>query len=414
MPSTAAFAVQTFIIRLNAREHPGRRAGTSCERRIPTFVAGQRLRLFSRAGEFPRVRASLSKQQTDETVQSADAEHVLAPDPFLHGRGTATCPTRGWIPADTTGSAKIAADHGLDIPNLSRAYGMVLGRQMLQLGVEDLVPERIIDGISFGWRNEEVPMDLTLFENKIQHLLDENADDSSLSKEVVDPLEMIALSQMYGYLLGTTLRMSCLELQEHLVADGFRTVIVEPDIALPLDPQEYDRQFMELQQIAAALMHDSNIADANRFFNLARRSPGVIRLRPDGLILGLEGTYRAPTTASQALGSDTALVVVAGRLLDGRSFLVPTYSDGIDREADTISIPLPGVPEGLSLGVVGMRPGEVRTVYIHPDASDGIAALFSAQPFPPQSVLIFDFKFVGIEQIRANEETGSVVEAETN
>jgi FKBP-type peptidyl-prolyl cis-trans isomerase len=151
---------------------------------------------------------------------------------------------------------------------------------------------------------------------------------------------------------------------------------------------------MELQQITGALMHHSNRADAEKFFEVARASEGVRSLRPDGTVLSLDGSFAAPESAAAASLQDTVRVVIAGRLLDGRSFMVPTYSDGPHKEPDSVVIPLSDMPENLALGVVGMREGEVRTIYIHPDASEGIASLFSAQPFPPQSVMIFDFKLM--------------------
>jgi hypothetical protein len=389
-----------------------------CTRQTTTndFQSRHRARLTSRSRIFSADRASISENQPDPRVHSAEGEALRARNPFQENRGPVKCPTDGWESSTVSGTAKIAADHGLDIVRLSRAYGMVLGRQMLQLGIDDLVPERIIDGIAFGGRNEEVPMDIDLFESKIQNILDGSANDSA-AFHYRDPLEMIALSQMYGYLLGTALRMSCLELNESHVADGFRAVIVELDVPMPLDPEEYDRQFMELQQIAAALMHQSNLADADRFFGFARCTAGIASVRADGLILFQEGIFRAPDSDAQATSSDTVHAVVAGRLLDGRSFLVPTFSDGVDCEADAISIPLAGVPEALSVGIIGMRPGEVRTVFIHPEANDGISALFSAQPFPPQSTLIFDFKLLSTsndapDQERLASESQDAVTAE--
>ena len=79
-----------------------------------------------------------------------------------------------------------------------------------------------------------------------------------------------------------------------------------------------------------------------------------------------------------------------------KAFLLPTFSDGFEKEADSVAIPLPGVPPSLVQGFLGMRVGEVRTIYIHPRETDGVSALFSAQPFPPQSVIIFDAKLLSI------------------
>jgi hypothetical protein len=322
----------------------------------------------------------ISSIQACESADTDNAKHAHVQDPFLAGRGDVTCPDVGFQPTLTTGAAQIAADRSVDMSSLSRMYGAILAGQMLQLNIDEVQPEMVIDGMHLGWRDLESPMDVAAFELLMK---DGNLDEASAS-------EVKSLSQMYGFLLGTTLRMSCLELNLELVAGGFRTRCTNPDMVMPLEPAEYDRQFMELQQIAGALQFDSNLADADRFFNRARGASNMQRVREDASIIYLKGSYCAPEEKPMVMGEDTILVVIAGRLLDGRAFLVPSFSDGVEKPADTVSIPLSAVPKNLAAGIIGMRENEVRTIYIHPRAAEGISALFSAQPFPPNSAVIFD------------------------
>lgn len=339
----------------------------------------------------------LSNSRPD-TGRPTSREKQKAVNPFQRARGTAIFPDDDWVPTTITGVARLANDRGIDVQNLSRSYGIILGRQMLELRIDDMIPECIIDGIYLGWREDESPMDLMHFETLMQGLMDENA--SSSTPKTADTVhavdEMFALSQMYGFLLGTTLKMSCLELDLERVAEGFRGVCVEPDLQLPLLDKEYDRQFMEVQQIAAALMHDINLSEAERFFASAKGYPGIRRASEDDSILFMPGSYVPSSAVQVATKEDRVNVIIAGRLLDGRSFLVPTFSKGNDQEADSVSIPLAGVPDGLAAGIVGMREGEVRVIYVHPKVTDGVSALFSAQPFPLQSAIIFEVKLLSV------------------
>lgn len=254
------------------------------------------------------------------------------PDPFYDARGGAVGPDADWEVPKVVGAAKIADARGVDIINLSRSYGMILARQMLRLNVEDLIPECCIDGIHLGWSDADSPMDVAHFETMMQTLLQDSepgsemteSDSTSGSTPSTPPVadvsigEMLALSQMYGFLLGTTLRMSCLELDVDLVGTGFRMACAEPDLPLPLEEEDYDRMFMELQQISAALMHDCNKGSSDQFFQMARRAPDMVRINEAGNVIYLQGRKEAPRDQPSATIDDTVVVVIAGRLLDGR------------------------------------------------------------------------------------------------
>jgi FKBP-type peptidyl-prolyl cis-trans isomerase len=360
-----------------------------CKFSVPQVSRSRPHRTFPK-----RSSAYASAAASDVKVGKSEKEDAYIPDPFADGRGGAICPDADWVPSRVTGAAKIASSRNVDVPNVSRCYGMILGTQMLDLGIEDLIPECIIDGIYLGWQELDSPMDVSRFESLLQSMMGQNESQETNSSPPRTMREMLALSQMYGFLLGTTLRMSCLELDLELVAAGFRTRCAEPELRMPLDESEYDRMFMEIQQIAAALMHDVNKEDADRFFASAIAAADMQRI--NNRVIYLEGRFKADTIRPAAAVEDTVLVVMSGRLLDGRAFLVPTFSDGLDKEADSVSIPLAGVHESLSCGIIGMRPGEVRTIYIHPSGTDGVSALFSAQPFPPQSVIAFDIKLLSV------------------
>lgn len=325
-------------------------------------------------------------------------------DPFRSSRGTLACPTEKWESPLASGAARLAGERGLDVKNLARSYGIILAKQMLELGALDLIPERIIDGICFGSAGDEPPMLMSSFESSMQKLMQESAEERESTLGAAD---IFLLSQMYGFLLGSTLRQSCLELNINEVTAGFRSTCAEPELPMPLTASEYDRQFMELQQVATALMREENEKSATEFFDRVNKWPGVVRIKDDSTVLALNGEFRAPPDAPRAALENTVHVVASGRLLDGRYFLVPSYSDGADAKPDVVSIPLSGVPDCLSCGLVGMAVGEFRTVFVHPQAAEGIASLFATQPFPPYAVIVFDF------QVNAIHPTPQATDAST-
>lgn len=70
------------------------------------------------------------------------------------------------------------------------------------------------------------------------------------------------------------------------------------------------------------------------------------------------------------------------------------------RNKEPILLPLTKVIPGFSQGMQGMKEGEVRVLYIHPDLAYGTAG-----QLPPNSLLIFEVKL-----IEANDDNVSVTE----
>jgi peptidylprolyl isomerase len=84
-----------------------------------------------------------------------------------------------------------------------------------------------------------------------------------------------------------------------------------------------------------------------------------------------------------------------GKYLDGSVF-------GASKEEETVS--LDEIIPGLKAGLLGMREGEKRTVFIHPDLAYGTNGYL-----PPNSLLTFD-----VEIVKANSPIQESVEAEAN
>ncbi|GAG61576.1 unnamed protein product [marine sediment metagenome] len=90
-----------------------------------------------------------------------------------------------------------------------------------------------------------------------------------------------------------------------------------------------------------------------------------------------EGT--GPAVVKEA----TPLIHYKGKLIDGTIF-----ADSYESK-EPISLPLAQTIAGFNSGLVGMKEGEQRMLYIHPDMAYGVDG-----HLPPNSLLIFDVTIV--------------------
>eukprot|EP00171_Calliarthron_tuberculosum_P014333 IDg14333t1 len=128
---------------------------------------------------------------------------------------------------------------------------------------------------------------------------------------------------------------------------------------------------------------------------MLRANDGVLDMENDGFVLAIDGVSNMNSAVASA--GDVVELVLHGRFLDGRSFVVPTYSDGLDCPPDTVRVQLDEVPGALRNGIVGMRIGECRALFLHTYAAVDVIDLFGARDkFPPNVALVFDIYLQGV------------------
>ncbi|CRH60051.1 peptidyl-prolyl cis-trans isomerase [Chlamydia trachomatis] len=158
----------------------------------------------------------------------------------------------------------------------------------------------------------------------------------------------------------------------------------------PLTDTEYEKQMAEVQKASFEAKCSENLASAEEFLKENKEKAGVIELEPNKLQYRVvkEGTGRVLS------GKPTALLHYTGSFIDGKVF------DSSEKNKEPILLPLTKVIPGFSQGMQGMKEGEVRVLYIHPDLAYGTAG-----QLPPNSLLIFEVKL-----IEANDDNVSVTE----
>jgi peptidylprolyl isomerase len=109
------------------------------------------------------------------------------------------------------------------------------------------------------------------------------------------------------------------------------------------------------------------------------KSPNIVQLMEGKLQYKIERVGTGETVQSY----NSPLVRLKARYLNGKSF---------GNNADEIPIVLEETIPGFRLGLIGMKEGEVRTLYVHPELGYGLKGQLS-----PNALLIFE-----VEVLRAD------------
>lgn len=213
---------------------------------------------------------------------------------------------------------------------------------------------------------------------------DSRSDQNQKPEEnAVELSENQQLSRTFGHLLARQLRKSedvMFDIAE--VAKGLQGELSCKDA--PLTESEYEEKMAEMQKHIFERKAKENLSLAEKFLRENSKNAGVVEVQPCKLQYKIikEGAGKVVS------GKPTALLHYKGSFMNGQVF------SSSDTNKEPILLPLNQTIPGFALGMQGMREGETRILYIHPDLAYGTSG-----QLPPNSLLIFE-----INLIRANEE----------
>ena len=197
------------------------------------------------------------------------------------------------------------------------------------------------------------------------------------------------ISETMGHLIGKNLQSLGLPLDLDALVKGMQDEA--SGITSPLADEEYERAISILQEKSHEKAALENLQKANDFLQKNQAEEGVVSLEKGKL------QYRIQKEGSGRVvqSYNTPLIRYQGKALNGE-LLQPDYEEEL--------IPLDEALPGLKQGMVGMKEGEKRLLFIHPDLGYG------KESYVPNSLLIFD-----IEVIKADTsaETQAVSNADT-
>ena len=180
------------------------------------------------------------------------------------------------------------------------------------------------------------------------------------------------LSETFGNLVGRSLKGPGFSFDMESLIQGIRNGAAGKPA--PLSDEEYEKGMADLQQKLLDNLSEENLKTAETFLKENASKPGVKSI-DDGQ---LQYTVVKEGTGPVVPEGGTPLINFKGKLSDGETF-------SSSEEMGPISIDLGRTIPGFGKGIAGMKEGEKRTLYIHPNLGYGTGG-----QLPPNSLLIFD------------------------
>lgn len=185
------------------------------------------------------------------------------------------------------------------------------------------------------------------------------------------------VSEAFGHLIGKNLESLGFEFDMNQVIKGMEDSVAGKNS--PMNETECVQAISIVQEEAFQKLAMKNLGIANKFMTDNAKNEGIVEVEKSKL------QYKVEQKGTGAVVEDhySPMIRYSGSFLDGKVF-------GASQEDELIS--LDETIPGFTQGIVGMKEGEKRTIYIHPDLGYGTSGYL-----PPNSLLVFD-----IEVVKAN------------
>lgn len=199
--------------------------------------------------------------------------------------------------------------------------------------------------------------------------------DSSDNKS--DQIDMKKLSEAFGNFIGRNLQAPGLKFDLESLINGIRSGAAGEQS--PLSEKEYEEMMAAVQEKAFKEMSTANLKSANEFMEKNRTISGVVEAVPSKLQYTILKEGQGAVVGPHA----SPKIHYTGKYQDGTVFGTSEELGG------PITIPLDQTIPGFSKGILGMKEGEERRLFVHPDLGYGTSG-----QLPPNELLIFDVKLI--------------------
>lgn len=190
--------------------------------------------------------------------------------------------------------------------------------------------------------------------------------------------DLAKLSKTFGNFLGRTLVNPAIGIPFDIdaIVEGIKDGAAGKPA--PLNEQEYETLMLSIQQNYLKDLAGKNLKDAEKFLQDTSKEKDVISLKDGKILYKILAEGKEPTVKPHA----DVLINYTGTLLDGTVF-------SSSQDSGPISISLDQTIPGFADGLLGMKTGEKRRLFIHPEFAYGTQG-----DLPPNSLLIFDVEMV--------------------
>jgi peptidylprolyl isomerase len=205
--------------------------------------------------------------------------------------------------------------------------------------------------------------------------------------EEIQQIDAIKLSETFGHLIGRNLEAPGFSFDMESVIRGMRKAAAgEP---APMTEEEYERAVTQLQEKTFNELSEKNMKEANAFLNANAMNTGVIQLENGKL----QYKVLKEGAGAQVVSNGAPQLHYTGKYLNGTVF-------GSSIGGEPITLPLDQTIPGFSQGLVGMREGEKRILYIHPELGYGTSGHLQ-----PNSLLVFEVELMKAETKATESQT---------
>lgn len=192
-----------------------------------------------------------------------------------------------------------------------------------------------------------------------------------------EQIDMQKLSEAFGHFIGKNLKSPGLSFDLDSIIKGIREGAAgQPS---PLTEKEYEKMMLAVQEKAFKEMSNTNLKSANDFMEKNKNESGIVELVPGKL----QYQVLKEGTGEQVEPHASPKIHYTGKYQDGTVF------GSSEEMSGPITIPLDQTVPGFSKGIAGMKEGEKRRLFVHPDMGYGTSG-----QLPPNELLIFDVEVV--------------------
>ncbi|NGX31532.1 MAG: putative FKBP-type peptidyl-prolyl cis-trans isomerase [Chlamydiae bacterium] len=211
-------------------------------------------------------------------------------------------------------------------------------------------------------------------------------EDAQPAAEKKEELDMATLSKAFGHHIGKNLASpEFANLNLDAVLQGIKEEAEGTDS--PLSEMDYTKAMTKIEEQHFIQTSKKNLEKVVSFLAENAKDKKVTEIEAGKLQYKIETQGKGEMVQEHS----TPLIHYVGKYLNGREF-------SSSRDGDPIALAIDEAITGLARGILGMKEGETRTLFIHPDLGYGSSGdLNSSTELNINSLLIFE-----VEVIRAD------------
>lgn len=213
-------------------------------------------------------------------------------------------------------------------------------------------------------------------------IAEDKAKEPPKKEEVFSPENIARISEAYGHFVFKSLDNPVLRLNFDSVMKGLQDA--KAGKASPMTEQEYEEAVSAVQECSFKEMSEKNLKEAEAFLAKNVNEKGVTELEKGKLQMIILQPGQGDVLTEEVI----PVFHYSGKYIDGTSF-GNSYETG-----EPVSINLKTVIPGFRKGVLGMKVGEKRKLFIHPDLGYGTSGQLL-----PNALLVFEVELVKLNPI---------------